>query len=199
MDESPLLRAAATLLFAVDLDGRPIGTHEFRVEARDETVNVRSLATFDVRLLGIRVYRYRHESVETWDDGCLRALSASTDDHGRRTTVVASPSPDGGLRIVTNGATSDARGCIRAFAYWRPEWLAAPTLLNPQTGRLDEARWMGLGDEPLVLADGRSVSSRRWRLRAGGLDIDLWYDGAGDWLQLVSSTADGRRLRYRRQ
>lgn len=53
--------------------------------------------------------------------------------------------------------------------------------------------------EPLTMPDGRSVSTRRWRLRAGGLDIDLWYDGAGDWLQLVSSTADGRRLRYRRQ
>jgi hypothetical protein len=90
-------------------------------------------------------------------------------------------------------------GCVHTFAYWDPSRLGAPSLLDPQTGVLEPARVEALGEEPVRRLDGRTVDARHLRLQAAKLVIDLWYDGEGEWLQLISKTAEGRHLRYRRR
>jgi hypothetical protein len=51
--------------FDVQLDGKPVGTHRFEVTRHaDGTESVRSVARFDVKILGLTVYRYRHEARE---------------------------------------------------------------------------------------------------------------------------------------
>ena len=50
--------------FEVALDGKPIGTHRFVLGGTAQTRTVRSEASFTVKLLGLTVYRYRHEADE---------------------------------------------------------------------------------------------------------------------------------------
>ena len=65
--------------FTVRLDGQPIGTHRFVLARADEGGTLmRSEARFDVKLLGLSLYRYRHESTERWSDGCLASIDART-------------------------------------------------------------------------------------------------------------------------
>jgi hypothetical protein len=52
--------------FAATLDGKPIGTHRFVVFGPTAARRVESRARFTVRVLGIPVYRYRHEADERW-------------------------------------------------------------------------------------------------------------------------------------
>ena len=81
------MKLALALSFAVLLDGEPIGTHRFELYEQGEARRVLSKARYDVKLLGIPVYRYRHEALEQWRGDCLVKLEARTDDDGEVSTV----------------------------------------------------------------------------------------------------------------
>jgi hypothetical protein len=168
--------------FEVLLDAKPVGTHRFDIQrAADGTQQVRSVAAFDVKFLGLVVYRYRHQASERWGQGCLAKLDASTDDNGK-------------LLQVNHVARE---GCVSSYAYWdRDLLLRQRQLLNPQTGRIDAVKFEPLGEDRIEIG-GMSVIADRYRLRSDKLAIDLWYSKAGEWLQLLSTTDSKRQLRYR--
>jgi hypothetical protein len=185
--------------FTVFLDDRRIGTHRFEFIASPpgDSTTVKSAAAFTVKILGIPAYRYRHQARESWRDGCLDALAASTDDNGHHQRVEARR--EGSVLQVTGGTDAQALpGCVMSYAYWDRRLLSQDRLLNPQTGAYDVVRIEPLGRDPLDL-QGRHVVAKRYRLSSDGLRIDLWYSPEGEWLQLDSTTRDGRRLSYRLQ
>jgi hypothetical protein len=181
--------------FDVNLDKRPIGTHRFTVSRQpDGTADIRSNATFDVKLLGITAYRYRHQAAEQWKSGCLTSIDATTLDNGRSLKVTGLKRED--RFHLDQPALTPLPACVAAYAYWdRDLLLRQEALLNPQTGKLDPLRVEPLGRETLEL-HGQSVAAERYRLHAAQNIIDLWYSARGDWLRLESTTGS-RRLIYR--
>src|SRR5512139_762380 len=177
--------------FDVNLDKRPIGTHRFTVRRQaDGSTSIRSDASFDVRLLGIIAYRYRHEASEHWKGGCLSAIEASTNDNGRRLRVAGALRED--RFQLRQPADHSLPACLSAYAYWdRDLLLRQKALLNPQTGRLDALRVEALGAETLD-QQGEALSAERFRLHAAQNIIDLWYSPRGDWLRLESTTGSRR-------
>jgi hypothetical protein len=169
--------------FEVLLDARPVGTHRFDIQhAADGTHQVQSVAAFDVKFLGLVVYRYRHQASERWGQGCLAQLDASTDDNGKRLQVNRVP----------------REGCVSSYAYWdRDLLLRQRQLLNPQTGNIDAVKFEPLGEDRIQVG-GTPVTADRYRLHSDKLVIDLWYSKAGQWLQLLSTTDSRRQLHYRR-
>jgi hypothetical protein len=170
------------LSFEVFLDAKPVGTHYFDVQrAADGTQAIRSVAAFDVKVLGFVAYRYRHEATEHWSQGCLVQMKSSTNDNGRALQV-----------------SRDFRDvCVTSYVYWDPaRLLRQRVLFNPQTGELDPVLIESRGEEALVV-HGLPVRADRYRLDNGKLVIDLWYSKTGEWLQLDSTTASNRKLRYR--
>ena len=169
--------------FDVALDGRHIGEHRFVLREAGSTRLLTSEARFRVRVLFFDVYRYEHHAQERWRANCLERLDARTDDNGLHTAVVED--------------IAASRGCVRTFAYWNPDFLAAHELLNPQTGEYVAVQVRELGREQVG-----GQPAQRYHLTGGGrtpVEIDLWYSPAGEWLALESRTPEGRRLRYSRQ
>jgi hypothetical protein len=159
----------------------------------DDT-SIFSAASFDVRMLGIAVYRYRHQAAEQWRADCLSAIDATTTDNGR--TLRVSGALRAGSFQLDKPAVAILPACVSAYAYWdRDLMLRQSKLLNPQTGKLDAARMESLGRETLAL-HGQAVPADRYRLLAAQNTIDLWYSPRGEWLQLESMTGS-RRLIYR--
>lgn len=189
--------AAQTWDFEVRLDEKPIGTHRFVVGGTAAAREVDSRASFDVRLLGIPVYRYRHQAQERWQDDCLRELHARTDDDGRPLRV----------DLQRDEAAPDSPGCVMGFAYWHPRLPTQRRLLNPQTGEIEDVRFERLPDAT-VTAQGRELVAARWRLSttppgspgAPGTpqELVLWLDRAdGRWIGLDARVRGGRLLSYR--
>lgn len=183
--------------FEVQLDGKPIGTHTFEVAAgAADARSIKSQASFDVRLLGITLYRYRHRAEEHWQAGCLQRIDALTSDNGRE-LAVRGQIEAAGFRLDAPSAQGLGGACVSSYAYWDPDRLLMQReLLNPQTGKLDAVRIEALGEEQLQLRGGRQTA-RRYRLQGEELDIELWYAPDGRWLQLASTTSGNRRLLYR--
>lgn len=179
--------------FRVLLDDREIGWHRYVVHDAGESTRVESRAAFDVRLLFLNAYRYRHEARERWRGACLDALEARTETNGDVREVAATARAG---TLLVDGPVGDARhaGCVMSFAYWDPRILGASQLLDPQTGELLPVRVSDRGAEVVGVA-GRSVAATRHRLSAPGLQIDLWY-ADGRWVALEAPAPGGRTLRY---
>ena len=182
--------------FRVFLDDREIGQHEFRV-ARDGGVQrVEIDARFDVKILFINAYRYRHNNVETWRDGCLVSIESSTDNNGQLVDVSGQIGQDGFEVAAAGEAEAFADRCVKTFAYWNPAILSSSRLLNAQTGELVDVVVEELGVDE-VRADELRLPAIKYRIRMDEGSIDLWYHrDSGDWLALEAPTESGRILRY---
>lgn len=194
--------------FTVLLDGRPVGWHRYTQERAhgpggSSLLSIRSEARFEVRMLGIPVYRYRHEATERWSAGCLESIVARTEDDGRVTGVRGKLANDRFLvGIQTDreddrgeGVTTEAARCTASFAYWNPRFLARDELLDPGTGRLRPVSTAALAERSIEV-NGAPTRVSGLRLRGLERPIDLWY-ADGRWVGLDTVVAGGRHLSYR--
>ena len=191
---------AGELRFRVLLDDREIGEHRFVISPDERGRQVLSEARFDVRILGIPVYRYRHENVEQWTlDGCLDSISSRTTANGDRFQVDGRRDADAGFRVATVSEERELEaGCLMTFAYWDRSFLGQPRLLNSQTGEVLEISVEALprGTASRV-ASGRPLDGYRIVAEAGDTDIRVWYDSETDrWVGLESRVANNRMLAY---
>lgn len=184
---------ARSWTFRVLLDDRDIGQHRFTLDGPDDRRELRSEARFDVRLLFINAYRYRHEAVEHWDANCLRSLDSRTDTNGKRLAVSAVT--EGNRLVVAHAASrSEHQGCVMSFAYWNPQILTANRLLNSQTGELLPVTVTSQGAATVVVR-GVPRAAQHYQISGPSLKIEVWYADA-DWVALEALTDGGRRLRY---
>ncbi|MBS0580108.1 MAG: hypothetical protein JSR36_12705 [Proteobacteria bacterium] len=185
--------------FDVFLDDRPVGTHLFSVDGDPGSAAVvHSEAQFDVRVLGITVYRYHHRATEQWEHGCLSSLDANTLDNGHELRVIGRLGQLG-FQLDQPRVGPALPACTLTYAYWdRDRLLRQQVLLNPQTGDADAVWLESLGRTQLVSRNG-PLAAEQFRIHTDGRAIDLWYSLDGDWLQLQSTLASGRRLTYRRR
>ncbi len=170
--------------FTVSLDGSTIGEHRFRLGALEGgSRQLESSARFTVKVLGIAVYRYRHEAREQWRGNCLRRIAADTDDDGERSTVRQEFAPD--------------TPCTRSFAYWNPAILDSRQLLDPQSGKLEPVQ-ISREEDGSITVRGQPRAATRWRITGPRNPIDVWYAAdTGEWVGLDSTVQGGRKLSYR--
>jgi len=207
--------------FAVMLDGRPIGSHRFALttEARDAAnPTLTSEARFDLALLGVTLYRYRHRAREQWRGDCLVALDAWTDDDGKQTSVrareengrlaIATATPDAASAAPSRaepdtavaakaGDRVTASGCVMTFAYWNPALRTQRRLLDPGSGRLERVAIEALANATIDVR-GTPTPVRGVRINGLAQPIDVWYSG-DRWSGLDTIVAGNRRLSYRLQ
>jgi hypothetical protein len=183
-----------SMRFRVYLDQDPIGEHSFQISPDQGGEQIVSRASFDVKLLIFNAYRYRHESRETWREGCLERILSTTDDNGTAYRVAGEQGGDA-LTIRVNGDRKRLPQCVSTFAYWDRNFLKQSSLLNPQTGEMVAVRAEPARIERRLF-QGREVDAERYRLRADKLDITLWYTPDGRWIGLESDAGRGRTLRY---
>ncbi len=191
-------KAQRELNFEVLLDGDRIGTHAFRITDGSDARIVESSASFDVSILFVNVFRYRHSNTEIWHDGCVKRINSETDANGTPYQVNLRRSGDLYRVITLDDTATYPVDCVMTFAYWDPAFLKQPRLLNAQTGELVEVRVQQLGtDRPGWLPTDAGVQGYRIVAEAQGVDIRVFYDQIdGRWLGLESLLENGRVMRY---
>lgn len=180
--------------FTVYLNDREIGTHRFEVTAAGGMTRVQSEASFKYTILLIPAFRYEHRNAEQWAGNCLMRFEAQTNSNGDRIDV--SGERTGGSFTVQNGDGPVALPeCVMSFAYWNPDFLEQPRLLNPQTGEYVDVTVEEMGDE-LLEVRGQDVEATRFRLTAYEVDLTLWYSKDDEWLALESIAKGKHVIRY---
>jgi hypothetical protein len=180
--------------FSVFLDGSQIGHHSFELRDSGDSRQLRSVAEFDVRFLFFTAYRYRHANTEVWANGCLQEIDARTRANSERLTV-SGEQVAGTFVVEGPGGSDEIDECVMTFAYWNPEFLQQPRLLNPQTGDYLDVEVERLGAETISVR-GEDVYASVYRLTAKDTRLTLWYSADDEWLALESVVQDGRVIRY---
>lgn len=185
-----------TYNFRVLHGGSEIGTHTYTISQPDAgTTKVHSEADFSVSLFFIPVYDYLHKNTETWKNGCIQNINATTNDNGTLLKVSGYKQAQQFV-LKTLEEEKNLDSCVRSFAYWKPEYLNQPYLLNPQTGELEEISLVQKGLTSIKL-NNTTYQARQYQLVNPKFTINLWYSD-NDWLALESRTSDGNILRYER-
>jgi hypothetical protein len=177
--------------FRALLDGKPIGTHTFTLTGTADDGELRSEAKFDVRILFIPAYRYRHLAMERWHHGCLASITAKTDDDGN-ISEVEGRSENGVMTIATHNNRYTTDGCVLSFAYWNPDMLRQTRLLNAQTGDYQAVSIASLADD----RRGTPGREKRYRISGPKQPIELRYSDTGEWIGLDTIVGGGRHLAY---
>jgi len=183
-----------TYRFKVLLDGKEIGSQSFVVSSDQDRTQIEINAAFDVKILFITAYSYRHTNREIWQGECLRGISATTNDNGDSFFVRGTYS-GGRLELQTHAGEQSVDGCVRTFAYWNRDWLQGPRLLNSQTGEVQEVRVGKVANETVPVR-GVPTATEHIRIVGKALTIDLWYDQNRQWVGLQSTTKTGGTLQY---
>lgn len=192
------LSQAQTWNFDIRLDGKPIGSHRFEVSGPADARTVTSDATMAVKMLGITVFRYRHQAQERWKGDCVDAVQSTTDDDGKAEKVDWRRDGNG-----SGSVDSASKGeCVMSYAYWHPALVQQTRLLNPQTGKMDEVKVERLPDATIQVS-GREVMAARWQLvtkppKGDPQRLTLWLDRSDQrWLGLDARVRGDRLLTYR--
>ena len=180
--------------FDVYLNDKKVGKHSFTVAEADGMKLVQSQANFKYKILFIPAYKYEHTAAERWTDNCLVDLSATTNDNGERILVKGSQTGSG-FAIQRDQSPVELPECVMTFAYWNPEFLEQPRLLNPQTGEYVDISVEKAGSDILEVR-GQQVPATRFRLTAYNVDLTLWYSPDDEWLALESVAKGGHIIRY---
>lgn len=181
--------------FEVLLNDKPIGFHTFSLRDEGDRQVLETEANFDVKVLFVTAFRYRHENVETWRDGCLSSVRARTDSNGKKLEVMGERQDDG-FSLDRSDNEEPLGDCVKSFAYWNPAILEADRLLNTQTGEYEDVAITNRITDRFPVGD-EQVDAVRYTLTAKGGDITLWYAANdGRWLGLEAPAKGGRRIRY---
>ncbi len=191
-----LAAAADRWEFEVLLNDKEIGLHTFDVTRTEDGRRMETEASFDVRFLFVTAFRYRHQNVEVWRDGCLSSIDAVTNNNGEQLAVNGDATEDSFDFAGPSGSES-LTGCVQTFAYWNPEILNADKLLNSQTGEYESVDVTYAGPDTVVVGS-TTIDADRYTMTAKGGDISLWYASDDQrWLALEAPAKGGRTIRYR--
>ena len=180
--------------FRVFLDNKEIGYHNFFLQQLDRQSRLQSEASFEYKLLFVKLFDYQHENAETWQGNCLTQIESRTDANGKPFSVSGALEGDNFMLSGTAGE-AELPACSMSFAYWNPAFLQQQRLINVQNGEVLDIE---VSQPELVELEVRGVKqpAYHYQLGAGEMKIDLWYSESHEWLALETDARGGRRLRY---
>ena len=182
--------------FEVLLDDKSIGYHNFILSEKNGRQVISAEARFNVKLLFVNFFSYRHQNEEIWEDNCLTSINAETLSNGTE-FVVRGQTANEGFQIQSESSENKLPPCVMSFAYWNPEFLKAEKLLNSQTGDYEKVTIVKEGEEGLLVS-GQNIHSIRYSVTGAAAPINLWYAAVDNrWLALESVVKGGRILRYK--
>lgn len=165
--------------FDVMRNGKDIGDHGYAFSGSPARlqVQVRTDVHVKVPLIRANLYTFTQQSTESWRNGHLAKLVASTDD-------------DGTPHTISLGATQTLPASL-----WNVDTVKATTLLNTIDGSVMRVRVADLGID--TVAGGR-LSGHHYRI-SGDLQRDVWYDADGLLAGLTMTAEDGSTVTYVRK
>ena len=187
---------AQQLKFKVFLDDDEIGFHKLAVSPIEGGEAVSIEASFDIEIIFINIFSYRHQADEVWQQGCLVSLNSATTENSDK-EFVKSSIIDGALQVESVEHNARLTGCVSSFAYWDVKRLQTEYLLNSQTGEYVPAELTALGQSSFEFS-GNISAATQYRLFAEDAFIDLWYDDNNVWMALQTKVNGGRVLTYYR-
>lgn len=202
--DDPAVIYGSLARYAVFRKGKAIGHHQLRFVRRDNGLEVEVKSELAVRYLGVPVYRYRYEAVESWQNRQLVGIESRIKDNLKNWRDIDVSIGGRILEITDRGKTRTAPMVRFPSNHWHPGVLTESRVFHTLHGKVHHVKIEDLGSEKLQLQGVDRVGQprvavvpvRHYRY-TGGFIADVWYDAQRRWVNLQFQADDGSQIEYR--
>ncbi len=153
-----------------------IGTYVNTVEPANGGTTVLTRAHFDVKMLGVNLYREDAQRTERWQGNRLVAFHGVT-SKGAHSTVVNGQARGNSFIITSPQGTITAPATVHPANPWSPNFLGSDTMMRPDTGQIERVRVSG-GEPAVVTIDGTAIRTQKYQV-TGDTRYTIWLDQHG--------------------
>jgi len=153
-----------------------IGTYTNTVEPSRDGITVQTRAHFEVKMLGVRMYREDAERTERWQGNRLVSFRGVT-DKGEGPAEVKGDARGNNFVITSPQGTINAPGSVHPANPWSAAFLHSNTMMRPDSGKLEQVR-IGAGQETTVKIDGAAIPAVKYEVD-GSTKYTVWLDRRG--------------------
>lgn len=183
------------LEFDVYREGSRVGKHKVAFKRDGDQLIVETELRLKVKILFITVYKFVFESTGVWKDGVLQTMKVDINDNGNKSKVDAYSDDDG--KFYSTGRKGDfvANAWVYPTNHWNSGVVDSKVVLNTLDGVVGEVDILRRGIETVDTAAG-SVVAEKFDYTGLVKDTTVWYDSAGHWVKMVSTTKAGETIEY---
>lgn len=168
--------------FSVFYKGSRIGAHTILYSSETGETQVTTSIHLLVKVAFFTMFRFSHNSTETWRAGQLMSLNSETMEDGEILHVNGVATPQG-FRVVSKGGPFIAPAAtLTSNSLWTPAVLEQTTLVDAQHGGIIGVSARKFADEQISIA-GRQIAVTRYTLITPYLAGSIWYDERNLWVR----------------
>ena len=168
--------------FDIYRNDKHIGKHIFSFKKLDEQIAVESEIYFEIKKLGIVLYKYHVKGTEIYKDGKLIKFNSKTDQNGKH-KYVNLKLENGEYSIDGSSYKGKAPDDYLLGTWWNHSIVKANAQISAVSGRIIKQKVTFLGRETIKLGDKTyntlhyNFSSTDKKLdKDKRLNTDVWYD-----------------------
>ena len=171
--------------FDIYRNNKHIGKHIFSFEKNDEKIAVKSEINFEIKKLGIVLYKYHVKGTEVYDikEGNLLKFNSKTDQNGKKKYVNLKLENNGEYLIDGSSYKGKAPTNYLLGTWWNHSIVEAEAQISAVSGRIINQKVTFLGKENIKIGNKQYValhfnfSSTDKKLdKEKKLNTDVWYD-----------------------
>lgn len=166
-----------------------IGTYINTIEPNAGGTTVQTRAHFEVKMLGVNMYREDAQRTEHWQGNRLISFNGVT-SKGSASAIVKGEARGNNFVISSPQGTITAPASVHPANPWSANFLASTTMMRPDNGKIERVR-IGGGQETVVDIDGKPVRARKYEVY-GDTRYDVWLDGRGLPVMFVADDDSGK-------
>jgi Family of unknown function (DUF6134) len=165
-----------------------IGTYVNTVEPANGGTTVLTRAHFDVKMLGVNLYREDAQRTEHWQGSRLISFHGVT-SKGAQSTVVNGQARGNSFVITSPLGTINAPATVHPANPWSSNFLASDMMMRPDTGKVERVRVSG-GEPAVVTIDGTAIRTQKYQV-TGDTHYTVWLDQQGVPVMFVVDDQSG--------
>tara|TARA_B110000438_G_C15736868_1_gene616712 strand:+ start:347 stop:1030 length:684 start_codon:yes stop_codon:yes gene_type:complete len=168
--------------FDIYRNGKHIGKHIFSFKKDKNKVEVESKIDFQIKKLGVVLYKYRAKGLEVYEDGKLVKFNSKTNQNKKEKYVNIKLDKD---KYIIDGSSykGDAPDDYLIGTWWNHSLVKAEAQISAVSGRIIKQKVTFVGNEKIKIGDKTyntlhfNFSSLDKKLpKNKKLNTDVWYD-----------------------
>ena len=168
--------------FDIYRNSKHIGTHIFSFKKSGDEISVRSEIKFEIKKLGVVLYKYYAEGVEVYKDGKLIKFNSTTDQN-KKNKYVNIIFENNEYTVDGSSYKGKADSDFLIGTWWNHSIVGARAQISAVSGRIIKQKVKFLGKEIIKIGDKTyntlhfNFSSTDKKLaKDKKLNTDVWYD-----------------------
>ena len=168
--------------FDIFRNNKHIGQHIFSFKKTDNQLQVESEINFQIKKLGVVLYKYHVKGTEYFENGALVKFNSKTNQNGKEKYVNIKLEED---ELVIDGSSFKGKVSKNYLlgTWWNHSIVEADAQISAVSGRIIKQKVTFLGKENLII-DGKTYSTLHFNFSSTDkkldkdkkLNTDVWYD-----------------------